>query len=268
MLGTVSAFAYRHRETKKNLCRGDSLSQTQKPPIDLYQKPVQKDPHCHAYYCIVTSWRRSQNHSPNIMLPDNQSFSVSVSLFSRNYFSLKCSPISVRLRFLYEAPRFSPLVLLIKSILMWSWERSNDRILTTWGKTRPSATVSTTYLASASPAVFLSSTKLSSSYRAENISRLYYKGQTIGDVYESIHSLSQYLTNLIHNICFTISFISCLYMFRAHVLIIRRSKLHYTASGIITPIGGRLVHRLREKWSSLNLCTRRPPTGVTIPDAV
>ena len=32
-------------------------------------------------------------------------------------------------------------------------------------------------------------------------------------------------------------FISCLYMFRAHVLIIRRSKLHYTASGIITLIG-------------------------------
>ena len=38
-------------------------------------------------------------------------------------------------------------------------------------------------------------------------------------------------------IYFTISFISCLYMFRAHVLIIRRSKLHYTASGIITPVG-------------------------------
>jgi len=37
-------------------------------------------------------------------------------------------------------------------------------------------------------------------------------------------------------------FISCLYMFRAHVLIIRRAKLHYTASDIITPIGGRLVH--------------------------
>ena len=32
-------------------------------------------------------------------------------------------------------------------------------------------------------------------------------------------------------------FISYLYKFRAHVLIIRRSKLHYTASGIITPIG-------------------------------
>ena len=30
------------------------------------------------------------------------------------------------------------------------------------------------------------------------------------------------------------------------VLIIRRSKLYYTASGIIRPVGGRPVHRLRE----------------------
>ena len=30
--------------------------------------------------------------------------------------------------------------------------------------------------------------------------------------------------------------------FEHHVLIIRRSKLHYTASGIITTVGGRLVH--------------------------
>ena len=59
--------------------------------------------------------------------------------------------------------------------------------------------------------------------------------------HNKLYYLSQYLTNLIHKICFTISFISCLYMFRAHVLIIRRSKLHYTASGIVTPIGGRLV---------------------------
>ena len=50
-----------------------------------------------------------------------------------------------------------------------------------------------------------------------------------------------------------------------YVLIIRKSKLYYTASGIITPVGGRPVHRLRA--SSLNLCTGRPPTGV-IPDAV
>ena len=40
-------------------------------------------------------------------------------------------------------------------------------------------------------------------------------------------------------------------MFQAYVLIIRRSELHYTASGIITPIGGRLVHRLREVWNKL-----------------
>jgi len=51
-----------------------------------------------------------------------------------------------------------------------------------------------------------------------------------------MHKLTVKITNLTHKICFTISFISCLYMFRAHVLIIRRSKLHYTASGIITPI--------------------------------
>ena len=35
-------------------------------------------------------------------------------------------------------------------------------------------------------------------------------------------------------------------MFQAHVLIVRRSKSYYTASGIITPIGGRPLHRLRE----------------------
>ena len=35
-------------------------------------------------------------------------------------------------------------------------------------------------------------------------------------------------------------------MFQAHVLIVRRPKLYYTTSGIITPIGGRPVHRLRE----------------------
>ena len=50
------------------------------------------------------------------------------------------------------------------------------------------------------------------------------------------------------------------------VLIIRRSKLCYIASGIITPVGGRPVHRLRE--FSLNLCTGRPTTGVMIPEAV
>jgi len=50
------------------------------------------------------------------------------------------------------------------------------------------------------------------------------------------------------------------------VLIIRRPKLYYTVSGIVTPVDGRPVHRLRQ--SSLNLCTGRPPIGVTIPDTV
>ena len=42
------------------------------------------------------------------------------------------------------------------------------------------------------------------------------------------------------------------------VLIIRRSKLYFTASGIITPVGGSPVHR----------CTGRPPECYMIPDAV
>ena len=37
------------------------------------------------------------------------------------------------------------------------------------------------------------------------------------------------------------------------VLIIRRSKLYYTASGIVTPVGGRPVHRLREDSLSIIL---------------
>jgi len=41
--------------------------------------------------------------------------------------------------------------------------------------------------------------------------------------------------------------------------------LYYTASGIITPVGGRPMHRLREE-SSLNLCIGWP--CVTVPDAV
>ena len=32
-------------------------------------------------------------------------------------------------------------------------------------------------------------------------------------------------------------------MFREHVLIASWAKLYYTASGIITPVGGRPVHR-------------------------
>ena len=37
------------------------------------------------------------------------------------------------------------------------------------------------------------------------------------------------------NFCFTISLFHASTCFEHHVLIIRRSKLHYTASGIVTP---------------------------------
>jgi hypothetical protein len=47
----------------------------------------------------------------------------------------------------------------------------------------------------------------------------------------------------VQNICFTISLFHASKCFEHHVLIIRMSKFHYTASGIIKPIGGRLVHK-------------------------
>ena len=37
------------------------------------------------------------------------------------------------------------------------------------------------------------------------------------------------------------------------MLIVRRSKLYYTASGIVTPVGGRPMHRLREDSLSIIL---------------
>ena len=45
-----------------------------------------------------------------------------------------------------------------------------------------------------------------------------------------------------HKICFTISLFHASACFEHYVLIIRRSKLYYTASGIIKPVGGRPVH--------------------------
>ena len=58
-------------------------------------------------------------------------------------------------------------------------------------------------------------------------------------------------------------FNSGFYMFRAQVLIVRRAKLYYTISGIITRLGGRPVHRLCSIQS-----VRRLPTGVMIPEIV
>ena len=47
------------------------------------------------------------------------------------------------------------------------------------------------------------------------------------------------------NVFFIISLLYACTCFEHYVLIIRRSKLYYTASGIITPVGGRPLHRLR-----------------------
>ena len=54
-------------------------------------------------------------------------------------------------------------------------------------------------------------------------------------------------------------------MFRAQVLIVRRSKLCYTASGIITPIGVLIVRRPKLYYTVSGIIT---PIGVMIPEAV
>ena len=54
--------------------------------------------------------------------------------------------------------------------------------------------------------------------------------------------------------CFIMSLFHASTCFEHHVLIVRRAKLYYTVSGIITPMGGRPVHRLRAS----PLSTRTP----------
>ena len=56
------------------------------------------------------------------------------------------------------------------------------------------------------------------------------------------------------NFCFTLSLFHASTCFEHYVLIIRRSKLHYKACGIITPVGSRLVRRLREDYSIADGC--------------
>ena len=54
-----------------------------------------------------------------------------------------------------------------------------------------------------------------------------------------------------HKFLFYNKFISFLYMIRVYVLIIRRSKLHYTASGIVTLKQVRGLKLL--KYNSINM---------------
>ena len=61
-----------------------------------------------------------------------------------------------------------------------------------------------------------------------------------------------------HKICFTISLFHASTCFEHHVLIVRRSKLYYTDSGIITPIGVMWYHHTY----------RCDDGGVMIPDTV
>ena len=52
-----------------------------------------------------------------------------------------------------------------------------------------------------------------------------------------------------HKILFYNKFIKCLYMFQALCANHQEVKIVYTSSGIVTPVGGCPVHRLREDFS-------------------
>ena len=60
-----------------------------------------------------------------------------------------------------------------------------------------------------------------------------------------------------------------LHVFEHHVLIVRRSKFYYTASGIITPIGVMIpeavFRRSKFYYTASGIIT---PIGVMIPEAV
>ena len=64
--------------------------------------------------------------------------------------------------------------------------------------------------------------------------------QMYSDVLLTVHlSIFILVINQLYaqHFCFTISLFPSLYIFRANILNIRRSKLHYTVFGIITPMG-------------------------------
>ena len=66
-----------------------------------------------------------------------------------------------------------------------------------------------------------------------------------------------------HKICFTISLFHASTCFEHHVLIVRRSILCYTASGIITPVGGRSVHEMHGQ-QNIKICEHMCPCTTVI----
>jgi abortive infection bacteriophage resistance protein len=69
-----------------------------------------------------------------------------------------------------------------------------------------------------------------------------------------------------HKILFYHKFIKSIYMFRAICAHHQEVKIVYTTSGVITPVGGRPVHRLREFFSQP--VHRTATSSVMIPDVV
>jgi len=66
-----------------------------------------------------------------------------------------------------------------------------------------------------------------------------------------------------HKTLYYDKFITCFYMFRALCAHHQEVKMYYTASGIV-----KLCRWPSGAQAERGLCTGRPPTGMTIPDAV
>jgi len=90
-------------------------------------------------------------------------------------------------------------------------------------------------------------------------------------VLKTAHSLILVINQLNVKFLFYTSLLYASTCFEHYVLIIRRSKLYYTSSGIIKPVGGRPVHRLREDCSAVlsqpepACASIRPPWTTRIP---
>ena len=86
--------------------------------------------------------------------------------------------------------------LYLRLALIWRWMYSNGRKIMMWENRYTRKKI------------------LSQCLLVNHKSRIFWR---FADRASTVY-LSHYLTNLMHKICFTVSFISCLYMFRAHVL--------------------------------------------------
>ena len=86
-------------------------------------------------------------------------------------------------------------------------------------------------------------------FYSRNVRVTGFTGKRASKCFSEYSFLSQYLTNLMNKICFTISFISCLYMFRAHVLTYRCDDTRGCAMQFWSPDNEHMCSKHVEAWN-------------------